>query len=170
MSSLCIGMRGEDMNIRQWYISKILIKAAYKAKKITGLPASIVASQAILETGWLKFIPKDIDTGETSYNLFGIKAHTHPYVECMTSEYIKGVKVGVLAKFKKYRNYEESFVSYGKLILENPRYKKAVAVKDNPREYIKAIVECGYCTDPNYVSKILVIAENCGFIKKEYLG
>ena len=154
------------MNIRQWYISKVLIKAAYKAKKINKLPASIVAAQAILESGWLKSIPKDIDTEETSNNLFGIKAHTHPYVECMTTEYIKGVKVGVLAKFKKYRNYEESFVSYGKLILENERYKKAVAVKDNPREYIKEIFKAGYATDPDYPQKVIGIAENCGYIPK----
>ena len=158
--------KGEDMNIRQWYISKVLIKAAYRAKKITGLPASIVASQAILETGWLKFIPKDIDTGEISYNLFGIKAHTHPYIECMTHEDIRGVKVGVLAKFKKYRNYEESFIAYGKLILESPRYKKAVAVKDDPREYIKEIWKAGYASDPNYVSKVIQIAEMCGYIPK----
>jgi flagellum-specific peptidoglycan hydrolase FlgJ len=159
-------MRGEDMNIRQWYISKVLITSAYRAKKITGLPASIVSAQCILETNWLKSIPKDIDTEETSNNLFGIKAHTHPYVECMTTEYIKGVKVGVLAKFKKYRNYEESFVSYGKLILENERYKKAVAVKDNPREYIKEIFKAGYATDPDYPQKVIGIAENCGYIPK----
>jgi len=154
------------MNIRQWYISKVLIKAAYKAKKINKLPASIVAAQAILESGWLKSIPKDIDTEETSNNLFGIKAHTHPYVECMTTEYIKGVKVGVLAKFKKYRNYEESFVSYGNLILNNERYKKAVAVRDNPREYIQEIWKAGYATDPDYVSKVIQIAVQCGFLPK----
>ena len=158
---------GEDMNIRQWYISKVLIKAAYKAKKTNNLPASIMAAQSILETNYGKSIPKDIDTGETSYNLFGIKAHTHPYVECMTHEYIRGVKVGVLAKFKKYKNYEESFVSYGKLILNNERYKKAVAVKDDPRKYIKEIWKAGYASDPNYVSKVIQIAEMCGYIKKE---
>lgn len=154
------------MNVRQWYISKVLIKAAYKAKKTTGLPASIVSSQCILETNWGKSIPEDIDTGETSNNLFGIKAHSHPYVECMTSEYIKGVKVGVLARFKKYKNYEESFISYGKLILGNDRYKKAVAVKDDPRKYIKEIWKAGYATDPLYPEKVLWIAEKCGYIKK----
>jgi len=155
------------MNIRQWYISKVLIKAAYKAKKITGLPASIVASQAVLETGWLLSIPKDMGNGETSNNLFGIKASRQPYVECMTHEYIRGVKVGVLAKFKKYKNYEESFIAYGKLILENPRYKKAVAVRDDPREYIKEIWKAGYATDPNYPQKVIGIAEQCGFIPKK---
>jgi flagellar protein FlgJ len=159
-------MRGEDMNFRQWWIAKILITSAYRAKKVTGLPASIVASQAILETGWLKYIPEDVITHETSNNLFGIKANRPPYVLCKTHEYIKGVKVECLAKFKKYKNYEESFVAYGNLILNNSRYKKAVAVKDDPRKYIKEIWKAGYATDPLYVSKVIQIAENCGFIPK----
>lgn len=156
------------MNIRQWYISKILIKEAYKAKKITGLPASIVASQAILETGWLKSIPKDFNTNETSNNLFGIKAKKNmSYVFCYTHEYINDKKIKTLARFRKYKNYEESFIDYGKLILENPRYKKAVGVRDNPREYIQEIWKAGYATDPNYVSKVIQIAENCRYIPKE---
>lgn len=155
------------MKFRQWWISKILITSAYRAKKITGLPASIVASQAILETGWLKSIPKDFNTNETSNNLFGIKARkTMSYVFCYTHEYYDGVKVKTLARFRKYKNYEESFIDYGKFILGNPRYKKAVTVKDNPRKYIKEIWEAGYATDPLYVSKVIQIAENCGYIPK----
>jgi type VI secretion system secreted protein VgrG len=156
------------MNFRQWWIAKILITSAYKAKKITGLPASIVAAQAILETGWLKSIPKDFNTNEISNNLFGIKAKkTIPYVFCYTHEYYDGVRIKTLARFRKYKNYEESFVDYGNLILNNIRYKKAVAIKDNPREYIKEIWRAGYATDPLYVSKVIQIAEMCGFIPKE---
>lgn len=151
--------------VRQWWIAKILITSAYRAKKITGLPASIVASQAILETNWLKSIPEDTYNG-TSNNLFGIKASCQPYVICVTHEFIKGVKVEILAKFKKFKNYEESFISYGNLILGASRYKKAVAVKDDPRKYIREIWKAGYATDPNYPEKVLTIAENCGFIPK----
>lgn len=155
------------MNLRQWYISKKLIKEAYKAKKVTGLPASIVASQAILETGWLKSIPKDINTGENSHNLFGIKAReSQPHVNCITHEYYNGVKVKTLARFRKYKNYEESFIDYGNLILNNIRYKKAVEFRHNPKAYIQEIWKAGYATDPLYVSKVIQIAENCGYIKK----
>ncbi len=156
------------MTLYQWYVSKVLIKAAYKAKAITRLPASIIASQAILETGWLKSIPKDMKTKENSYNLFGIKAReSYPHIHCITHEYINGVKIKTIAKFRKYKNYEESFLDYGKLILETPRYKKAVEVKDNPKEYIKEIWKAGYATDPLYVEKVLAIAENCKFLPKE---
>ena len=109
------------MNLKQWWIAKSLLKQAYKAKKVTGLPASIVASQAILETGWLRYIPKDYKTGETSNNLFGIKSFSEhiPYIECWTHEFENGRYVSVLAKFRKYKNYEESFiaVSYTHLTL-----------------------------------------------------
>ena len=157
-----------NMKLNQWWISKKLISAAYRSKKITNLPASIVASQAILETGWLKYIPKDINTGETSNNLFGIKARENmPHVTCITHEYYNGVRTKTFARFRKYKNYEESFIDYGKLILENPRYKKAVEVKDDPRAYIKEIVKAGYCTAPDYVRMIIIIAENCKFIPKK---
>jgi flagellar protein FlgJ len=154
------------MTLKQWLISRKLIKEAYKAKKITGLPASIVASQAILETGWLKYIPKDYITGETSNNLFGIKASSQPYVQCLTHEYIKGNYVEILAKFKKFKNYEESFIAYGDLINHSSRYRKAVAVKDDPRAYIREIWKAGYATDNLYPEKVLAVAENCGFIPK----
>jgi flagellum-specific peptidoglycan hydrolase FlgJ len=155
------------MNLRQWWVSKKLINEAYKAKKVTGLPASIMASQAILETGWLKSIPKDFNTNEISNNLFGIKARkTMPYVFCYTHEYYDGVKVKTLARFRKYKNYEESFIDYGNLILNNIRYKKAVEVKHNPRAYIEEIWKAGYATDPDYVSKVIQIAEKCKFIPK----
>ena len=156
------------INLKQWWISRNLLSQAYKAKAITGLPASIVSAMAILETGWLKSIPVDFQTGEKSHNLFGIKAKvSQPHVNSITHEYYSGVKVRTFARFRKYKNYEESFVDYGNLILGNPRYKKAVEVKGDPRKYIEELVKAGYCTDPDYVSKILAIAENCGFIPKE---
>jgi len=163
------------MNIKQWWIARKLIKEAYKAKKITGLPASIVASQAILETGWLRYIPKDYITGETSNNLFGIKFfndHTTPYihipyVECYTHEYYNGKYVSVLAKFRKYKSYEESFIDYGNLILKAKRYKEAVANKGDARAYIYELWKAGYATSPDYPQKILRVAECCKFIPKE---
>ena len=157
------------MNIKQWWIARKLIKEAYKAKAITGLPASIVASQAILETGWLRYIPKDYQTGETSNNLFGIKSFSEniPYIECYTHEYYDGKYVSVLAKFRKYKSYEDSFIDYGNLILKAKRYKRAVANRNNPKAYIYEIWKAGYATSPDYPAKILRVAECCKFIPKE---
>ena len=159
------------MNIKQWWIAINLLEQAYKAKKITGLPASIVASQAILETGWLRYIPKDYQTGETSNNLFGIKSFSEdiPYIQCFTHEYYDGKYISVLAKFRKYKNYKDSFVDYGNLILGAKRYKKAVANRNDPVAYINEIWKAGYATSPDYPKKILQIATQCKFKPKETL-
>ena len=157
------------MNISQWLIAKNLLKQAYEAKITTGLPGSILAAQCILETGWLKYIPKDYKTGETSNNLFGIKSFNDiiPYVECCTHEYLDGKYILVIAKFRKYKSYKDSFIDYGNLILRTDRYKKAVANKNNARAYILELWKAGYATDPNYPYKVLAIAEQCGYIPKE---
>ena len=157
------------MNIQQWLIAKNLLNQAYEAKVTTGLPGSILAAQCILETGWLKYIPKDYKTGETSNNLFGIKSFNDiiPYVECVTHEYLDGKYILVIAKFRKYKSYKDSFIDYGNLILKADRYKKAVANKNNARAYILELWKAGYATDPNYPKKVLQIAEQCGFLPEE---
>jgi len=156
------------MNLSQWLTARKLISAAYESKVITGLPASILAAQCILETNWLKSIPKDYITGETSNNLFGIKAFNDiiPYVECVTHEYYNGDYVSIIAKFRKYKSYKDSFIDYGNLILRADRYKKAVANRNNARAYILELWKAGYATDPKYPYKVLAIAEQCGFIPK----
>jgi len=155
------------MNISQWLFAKKIINQAYEAKKITGLPASILAAQTILETGWGKSIPVDINTGDFSYNLFGIKAKALPYVLSYSPEFESGRWVVRLSKFRKYKSYEESFIDYGNLILGSERYLKAVANKNNARAYIYELWKAGYATDPKYPEKVLQIAEQCKFIKKE---
>ncbi|EKM5753210.1 glucosaminidase domain-containing protein, partial [Cronobacter sakazakii] len=45
-------------------------------------PARITTAQAILEAGYGKSVPTDINSKKYSYNIFGIKAHGNPdYVE-----------------------------------------------------------------------------------------
>jgi len=156
------------MNNKQRLFAIEILAEAYRAKAITGLPASILTSQCILETGWGKYIPTDIETGKFSYNLFGIKGRgSNGSVNIYTHEYINGKRVRIIAKFRAYHNYKESFVDYGNLILKAKRYKKAVANKDDARVYIYEIWKAGYATDPDYVEKIISIAENCRFISKE---
>jgi len=144
-----------------------ILAEAYRAKAITKLPASILASQCILETAWGKRIPTDIHTGKFSYNLFGMKGEgSNGSVEIYTHEYIKGERVKIKAKFRAYNNYKESFIDYGNLILGTKRYKRAVINKDDPRKYIEEIWKAGYATDPKYPGKVLAIAEQMGWIKK----
>ena len=145
-----------------------LLEFAYESKKITGLPASIMAAQCILESGWGKYCPTDWKTGERSNNFFGIKSDgTQPYVTSWTYEFYDGEYVLVLAKFRKYDTFVESLTDYGNFIYENPRYWKAIVWRLDARRYILEIWRAGYATSPNYVWKVLSIAEQCGFLKKE---
>ena len=154
------------MNDKQKLFAKEILIQAYISKAKTGLPASIVASMAILETGWGKYVPVCRKTGKYSYNLFGIKGKgTNGSVEIITHEYIAGEKVKVIGEFRAYNDYSESFIDYGNLILGAKRYKQAVINKDDPEKYIREIYKAGYATDPKYPDKILRIARQCKFIK-----
>jgi len=153
---------------QQQYFADSVLKFAYEMKKINGLPASIVASQCILESGWGRYCPTDWKTGTRSNNFFGIKSDgTFPYVRSWTYEWEDGRYYRVLAKFRKYDTFVESLIDYGKFIYENPRYSKAIEVKDNPIKYIKEIHKAGYATGKNYAWKVIRIAEMCGFLSKE---
>ena len=121
-----------------------------------------------MESGWGKHTPDDWKTGEGSNNFFGIKSDgTHPYVSSWTYEWVNGKYKRQLAKFRKYKNFTESLIDYGNFIYENPRYWRAIAWRLDARRYILEIWLAGYATSPNYVWKVLNIAEQCKFIKKE---
>lgn len=156
------------LNDYQKKFAKMIIMEAYRAKKITGLPASIFASQCILETGWGKYIPTDMHTGKFSYNLFGIKGSaSNGFVEIYTHEYVNGKRIRIKAKFRAYNSYAESFIDYGNLILKSERYALAVVFRNYPRRYIYELWKAGYATDINYPQKVLKIAEQMGWIKKD---
>ena len=153
------------MNKEQKEFANEILAEAYRAKATTGLPASILAAQCILETGWGKHIPICKKTKKYSYNLFGIKGKgTNGSVEIYTHEYVNGEKIKIIAKFRAYFDYSESFVDYGNLILGAKRYKQAVINKNDARKYINEIWKAGYATDPKYPEKILQIAKSCKFI------
>ena len=156
------------MNAKQRKFAINVLGQAYEAKAKTGLPASILAAQCILETGWGTRVPRDMHTGKFSYNLFGIKGKGQAgSVAVITHEYIAGKKVKVIGEFRAYYNYAESFVDYGNLILGAKRYKTAVIFKSDPVRYIREIWKAGYATDPKYPEKILKIAVGCDFISHE---
>lgn len=133
---------------------------ALRYQQKSGIPASIIIAQACLETGYGKYVCKDIVTGKDSKNLFNIKGiGNNGFVLVWTTEYYDGVKTKVQARFKAYKTYEDSFADYAKLLLIN-RYKPAMAVKDNPIEFANKLYECGYATDPNYADKLIWIMKN----------
>lgn len=148
------------MNASQLLWSIKVLSEAYRVKAHTGFPASAITAQAILETGYGRYVPRDINTGKYSYNLFGIKGNgDNGHVECYTKEYYNNQWITILAWFRAYNSYEESFNDYISLIKNAPRYAKALEYLNNPKRYIQEIWRAGYATDPDYVTKVCAIID-----------
>ena len=132
--------------------------AAERVARSSGIPASFMLGQAGHETGWGKGEIRHKD-GSNSFNLFGIKAGkgwTGKVAEVTTTEYINGAPRKVVAKFRAYDSFEESFRDYAKLITDNPRYEKAQATAKTGSAvaYAAELQKAGYATDPEYAKKL----------------
>lgn len=131
---------------------------AERVSQESGIPASFMLGQAGHETGWGKSEIKNAD-GSNSFNLFGIKAGkgwTGKVAEVTTTEYINGTPRKVVAKFRAYDSYEDSFRDYARLINESPRYEKAQATArtGSAVAYAAELQKAGYATDPEYARKL----------------
>ncbi len=131
---------------------------AERVSQASGIPASFMLGQAGHETGWGKSEIKNAD-GSNSFNLFGIKAGkgwTGKVAEVTTTEYVDGVPRKMVAKFRAYDSYEDSFRDYARLITESPRYEKAQATakSGSALAYAAELQKAGYATDPAYARKL----------------
>ena len=146
--------------------------AAQDAETATGIPAAFMVSQAALETGWGRKEIRHGD-GQPSYNLFGIKAGGSwkgPVAEVTTTEYINGKAQKLVAKFRAYGSYAESFTDYAKLMKDSPRYQAAVSgargegaaraaapvdrAAHSASAFAQGLQKAGYATDPAYADKL----------------
>ena len=135
---------------------------AQVASQITGIPAAFITAQAALESGWGKRQILNQD-GSTSHNLFGIKAGgswTGKVAKVWTTEFINGAYQKVLADFRSYDSYEESFKDYAALLTKSPRYRGVIANGSSPAGFAEGLQSAGYATDPNYASKLKSIIQN----------
>lgn len=131
-------------------------EAAGKVAKDSGLPASFMLGQAGHETGWGRHEIKNAD-GSTSFNLFGIKAGsswTGKVAQITTTEYVDGVAKKIVAKFRAYDSYEDSFRDYARLINNSPRYAKAREQLGSAHAFASGLQRAGYATDPDYATKL----------------
>lgn len=140
------------------FFQQLLPEATAAAAEL-GVDPKLLLSQAALETGWGKSVLRRNDGGE-SHNLFGIKADKHwegGRIASNTLEYEQGVPVRKTDYFRAYGSYQESFRDYVGFLRNNPRYAQALEKVDNPRQYVAALQQAGYATDPRYASKVLSI-------------
>lgn len=78
-------------------------------------------------------------------------------------EYSGGrLRVRILEDFRKYPDYESSISDWIKL-LKTKRYEPAYAVRGDLEQFAQKIYECGFATEPEYVSTILWFASKIKF-------
>jgi flagellum-specific peptidoglycan hydrolase FlgJ len=144
-----------------------ILPGAVAVQLATGLPAPVLIAQTILETGYLKSVTKDMHTGANSFNLFNIKGDGPAgHVSAWTREVIDGKSVQIVADFRAYHNYQESFADYAALITGDPIYARAVAVKDNPWQYANMLQTCGYATDPSYADNLSALMRQWNLVER----
>lgn len=131
---------------------------AVREQRQSGIPASITIAQAILETGWLKAdTPTRRRMVHEAKNLFGIKGEGPAgSVEIETREYENGKVVTIMAKFRAYESYRQSFEDHTKLLMTSRYYRDALPHRGNPRRYIEEVAK-NYATDPAYTDKVWAI-------------
>lgn len=134
-----------------------LIPLAEKAAAALNLAPGVLLAQAALETGWGKFVTRDVASGQSSFNLFNIKADSRwqgDAVQVQTLEYRGGVAQKEQARFRAYGSYADSFNDYVNFLQDNPRYQQALEHTANPARFVQELQAAGYATDPRYADKL----------------
>ena len=130
--------------------------SASAAEAQTGIPATFMVAQAAHESGWGRHEIRNAD-GSSSFNLFGIKAGAGwkgKVAQVATTEVLNGQPHKVIAKFRAYGNYEESFKDYAQLMKDNPRYANVVSASNSAQGFAQGLQRAGYATDPAYADKL----------------
>lgn len=132
------------------------IKDAQAVQEKTGIPASIILGQIMLESGGSN--PGGLSgLAYYSKNLFGIKGRGTAGSSTMaTTEVVNGRSIRVNAGFAKYNSYYDSIMAHAKL-LSSPRYASKLKNAKSVNDYAYGIKAAGYATDPNYAQKLLKI-------------
>lgn len=153
---------GIRRNLTNEEFVRLVHESALEEERRSGVPAGITTAQAILETGFGKSVPVDIDTGRYSYNLFGIKAHGHPeFVEIWTTEEENGVRRKIKDKFRAYESFEESIRGRTEFFVENKRYHDLFSSRDS-LYWADQLQTKGYATDSQYASKLKSLTKTWG--------
>lgn len=148
---------------REWLES--LIPLARAEQKRSGLSASLMLAQAVLESNW-----GQSELAQTAKNLFGIKADSSwrgKSINRQTREVYDGQSVVVPDNWRVYGSYKESFEDRTSFLRSNPRYKRAGLFDDDvlgyPIQEANALHRAGYATDPSYVKRLLDVMKGATF-------
>lgn len=153
---------------KEAFVERILPFAQQAAEEL-GVAPEVLVAQAALETGWGKSVLRQ-DNGETSYNLFNIKAGGQwkgGRATVAALEFEDGVMQKRRSSFRAYQSFEDSFNDYVDFLKSNPRYREALENVRDPRAYMRSLQDAGYATDPNYANKVMRIYEGIKVVVSE---
>lgn len=150
---------------------------AKKSEEKTGIDAFVILAQSALETGWNAYSPgwmmfgvKDWDgingneqlvpTFEFSQR-FGltpqqIGLHEITKVEPVMIKGKQFYKYSGTAWFRKYDSPEDSFTDHCHVFYSNPRFAPALAVKNDPEQFVKLMAPI-YAQSPTYADQVISI-------------
>ena len=134
---------------------------AISAYKTSSILPSVLAAQAILETGW-----GQSELARNANNLFGIKGsyNGQSYTVRTREEDANGKSFYVNAAFRKYPSYKESFIDRAAFFTSSDWRKQVYKDVINATDYVsqvKALDASPYATDQQYGTKLLrIINEN----------
>ena len=134
-----------------------LTENAKRVQNKLNVPFEVIIAQAALETGWGQKIIKT-DSGQSSNNLFNIKADSRWSGEKThkeTLEFENGTMVKKREPFRVYESIEQSVNDYINLLANSDRYQDALNKSENVEHFLQGLQQAGYATDPNYAKKIL---------------
>jgi hypothetical protein len=136
------------------YIQKYSSIAQTESKR-SGIPASIILAQAILESEF-----GNSKLCKRSNNHFGIKwkkATDGDFVYSLDDDYdSKGNHID--SKFRKYTSAESSFKNHSDFLMTRNHYKPLFKYsRTNYEDWAYGLRECGYSTEKTYGSKLIEI-------------
>ncbi|NNG24310.1 glycoside hydrolase family 73 protein [Telluria aromaticivorans] len=151
---------GADTTPEQQAFLDSIAPWARQAGEQLGVAPELVSAHAALESGWGQR-PLRNGSGESSHNLFGIKAGSKwegAVSESATTEYIGGAAIKTRERFRSYPDAGSAFRDYAQMLADNPRYKGALGVGNDAKAFAQGLAKGGYATDPAYAAKLTRLA------------
>ena len=123
----------------------------------SGVPASITAAQAILESDWGR-----ATVAAAGNNYFGIKckAHWRGATVAHVDDDRDASGAPVESCFRAYGSRAESFRDHSDFLTASARYAPLFAVDPlDYRGWARGLASCGYATDQLYADKLIALVE-----------
>ncbi len=155
-----------------WLVEDAFVRAvahmAIQERIRTGVPASITAAQAILESNWGR-----APIAQRGNNYFGIKCKS--YWTGRTVAHVDDDRdaAGQLTEscFRAYDNIEDSFRDHSDFLRASERYAQLFrhAITDY-KSWAHGLRQCGYATDETYGEKLIGIIERLELYALDWEG